>query len=101
MAREPLSKIRRAIGDLRLLDAGDRHSLDEDMRRLQDERTHEPASAAGMDERDRGAVAVADQDWIGDAALAQELRQDCKRLVVHVIGLARRIEAIGLAIAPA
>jgi len=42
---------------------------------------------AGMDECDRAAVRVTDQNGFVDAQFGQQLRQDRQGFVVHVIGL--------------
>ncbi len=62
MAREPLSQARRLVLLRDARDAFDADELDEDMRSLEDERTDGPQSRAGVNDRDRRAVAVAEED---------------------------------------
>jgi hypothetical protein len=54
-----------------------------------------------MNERDRGAVAVADEDGIGDAELRQHGRQRLQRLLMHVRDRPRRYQGVGTAVAKA
>jgi hypothetical protein len=55
------------------------------MRRDQHEPAHaEILAAAGIDRRDRGAVAVADENGLAHTRLVEDGRQDFACLVVHV-----------------
>jgi hypothetical protein len=54
-----------------------------------------------MDERDRGAVTVADEDGIGDAELRQHGRQRLQRLIMHVCNRPRCCQRVGTAVAKA
>ena len=58
-------------------------SSDHDVRREQDEAGHFAAAAAGVDEGDGSAVAVAEQDGPPDPERVQDLGKDDQRLVVH------------------
>ena len=55
-------------------DARDREVLDEDVRRHQRRGPHRPAARAGVDQRDRRAVAVPDQDRLLDARARRAAR---------------------------
>src|SRR5260221_3400436 len=101
IAREAPPQVGRVISRPRRRDAGGGRVLDEDVRRLEDDGVHRPTPAAGMDERDRRAVAVADQDRILEAKRRPQLRQRLERLGVHVVDAVGRAERIGAAIAVA
>src|SRR5438552_13946962 len=90
IAGELLPQTCRRVSLLRPPDACDRHVLDKDMRRERDERAHRPYLRAGMDERDRRAVAVTDQHRVGDVELVQQRGERDERFVVHVMHLARQ-----------
>ena len=87
------------IGPLGGFDARDRNILDEDMRRFEDQGADGPAPGPGMNKRDRAAVAMADQDRIGDAERLAQRRQFLQRGAMHVIGPARQLDGIGFAVA--
>src|SRR5258707_894361 len=71
------------------------------MRRLEDEAADGPAPRASMDEGDRGAIAVADEDGIGDGERVAQGRQRLQRLDMHVVDAARLGERVRLSIAEA
>src|SRR6266404_3856824 len=96
IAREAGAQIGRPIRLPGRSDAGDGDILDEDMRRLEDEAAHGPPPRAGMDEGDRGAVAVADEDGIGDGERVAQRRQRLQRLDMHVVDAARLRERVRL-----
>src|SRR5579883_1476369 len=89
MARHALPQIARLISRARRLDAGDRDVLDEDMGCFEDERAHRPLAAAGMDERDRGAVAVTDENDLFEAESGAQIGKREERFLMHVIDAAR------------
>ena len=84
-ARQPRAQIAGLVGLLRFGDRGDAGILGEEMRRDQ----HQAADAvilmaAGIDRRNRGAVAVADQQPAPEADGVEQLRQRLARFVVHI-----------------
>jgi hypothetical protein len=88
------------IGLARRGNAGDRHVLDEEVRRHQ----HQPAQTgvrllSGIDGGDRGAIAVADEDEFFEPGGLEDRRQPAARLVVHVADGPWRGRGRGAAIA--
>ena len=94
VARQTLRQVGAEEVLARGLDAGHRHRLDEQVRRHQ----HQPGDrrgvacgvvrglVCGMEQRDRGAVAVADQPGrFGDAQCLEQRRQQLVGLTVHVV----------------
>ena len=51
-----------------------------------------------MDERDRSAVAVTDQDRVANGQRVEQFRKDFERFAVHVVHAARTGKAVGLAV---
>jgi hypothetical protein len=94
---QALAQVGVGVGLARLGDAGHRHVLDPDVRRQHHGAGQRLREARGVQQRDRRAVAVAEQpgpvDRGVDAQRAQQRRQHLVRLVVHEVGapgLARR-----------
>ena len=80
----------------------DRHVLDDEMRRHQHEAAHAMVlHAAAIDRRDRGAVAVADQQALPEADGIEQARQDLARLDMHEVEPARQLRRARLAVADA
>ena len=101
MARESGAQVSRFVRRFRSGDARDRDVLDHHVRRQRDDGGHGSGRGAGVDQCDRAAVAVPDQDRSGDRKPVEEIRQRDERLVVHVAngpGLRERIR-ISVAVA--
>ena len=77
-------------------DRGDRDLLDEDMRRHQDQTGDLPARQAGMQQGDRRAVAMADQDRFLQPQGLQQAGQGDRAFVMHVSGVERFLQNIRL-----
>src|SRR5664279_1651528 len=71
-------------GVTRLVDAGDRDVLDEEVRRDGDDAGYRVARR--VQQRDRAAVAVPEEPRRGDADRGEEGRQDLVGLAVHEVG---------------
>jgi len=80
--REARAQVAALVRLSRLRDAPQPHLLGENVWSLEHKCARLPA-AAGMDDRDRGAIAVTDEHRVVDTCRFQEVRQQC-RLVVHV-----------------
>ena len=81
VARHPLAQIAGLVGVACDADLGEAHLLDEHVRRDRDDRAG--WVMGGVDQRDRGAVAVANEDRLVDAKAGEEARQHLERLFVH------------------
>ena len=83
-ARELRAQVGRRIDVPRARDLGDAHVFGEEMRRNQNEPAHAMVlHRAGIDRRDRSAVAVAEQQPAPEADRVEQPRQHVVRLVVH------------------
>ncbi len=80
-------------------DALDRHVLDEDMRRHDRDRAR--SVARGVEQRDRPAVAVADEQRRVDAEFREQGRQHDPRLAMEIVGAAPLRERRRAAVAAA
>ena len=80
--REPRAQVAALVRVARLGDAAQPHLLREDVRRLEHQRPRLSA-ASGVDDRDRRAVAVPDEDRVVDLRGGEDLWQQL-RLVMHV-----------------
>ena len=89
----------RLVGALGLADLGEAHLLDEHVRRDRDDRAA-PVDG-GVDQRDRRAVAVADEDGLVDLDGAEHGGQHLQRLLVHEARRARARRRVGVAVAEA
>ena len=69
------------------------------MRSDGDDAGHRASAAAGINQRDRPAVAMPDEERLLDRQRIQELRQRSQRFVVHVTDAAPRSSAIGSPVA--
>lgn len=78
-----VAKLAARIGSAERGDGGEAHILHEDVRGLQDEAANAGADGPGVDQGDRGAVGVADQDRFLDPRALEERWQGPERLVVH------------------
>ncbi len=83
VATEARAQVTVAVRDASRLDRLDPDVLDEHMRRDEHEAGHW-VTAPGMDDRDRGAVAVADEERTLEAELGEQRWEHDQRLVVHV-----------------
>jgi hypothetical protein len=87
---------------LRALDLAEAGGLHHHMRRDQRDAAHPPVlEGAGMDQRDGGAVRMADQHAAPDARRVQHARQGAMRFLLHVGQRPRQGDAVGLAVAEA
>jgi hypothetical protein len=80
-------------------DLSEAHRLDEHVRRHRDDRAH--GMRSGVDERDRGTVAVADEDWPLDLERAEQLGQYLQRLLMHEPRRTRSRRRVRVAVAEA
>ncbi len=85
IAGELAPQVRRPEQMLGPGDAFHRQGFDEHVRRFEDQAGHVLGVRTGVDERDRTAVAVPDEDRAPYSHLLQHPRQDRQRLTVHVI----------------
>ena len=81
VTRQSLAQVGRLEALAGLANRGERHVLDDDVRSEQDE----PADRVrpGVDQRDRGAVAVPDEDRLLGVEPAEDLRENVERLLVE------------------
>jgi hypothetical protein len=100
MARQALAQVGGLERGLRAGNARHAQVLDEDMRGHDHEASH-AVPGAGVDQRDRAAVAVPDQDRLAHLERVEHARQRLERLVVHVAHRARRAQDVGVAVAQA
>ncbi len=98
IARETLRQIAGQERLFRFLDGADRNALDKHVRRQDDQRARLVPGAC-VDQRNGATVAMADQDWVADAELAEQLRQHALRLAMHIVDAARFGEHTGVAVA--
>jgi hypothetical protein len=82
--------------DFCLGDTGDTEIFDEDVWGEQDETAHSVVGS-GVDQRNGGAVTVADQDRVYDVELRQQIGQRMQGFVVHVPDRPRFSQQIGIA----
>ena len=99
MAGEFFAQVRFLVRDLGSLDLAYANLLDEHVRRDRHNRLDWVMS--GMDQRDRRAVAVSDQDRSVYVELSEQLGKHFERLLVHERRGARLSWRIGLAVSVA
>src|SRR5438552_8936150 len=91
MTRKAFGKVRRFIFALHRGDALDAARLGEDVRRFENESLHAIGSlAAGVDQRDRRAVAVTDENRLANVVITQEPIEN-RGLVMHVADQTRQL----------
>src|SRR4051812_3517150 len=84
VAGHALAQLPVVVGRAGLADGGHRDLLDDDVRREQRDAGH--GVVGSVDERDRAAVAVADEDGLADVELREHLGEDLERLLVEERG---------------
>ena len=95
MAGEFLGEIRSLESCFGFGDAGHAEIFNEDVRREKDQATH-TVVRSGVDERDGGAIAVADKDWILDVESREQVGERFEPFVVHVRDVAGFGERVGV-----
>ena len=77
----PVAQVGGFVGVAGVANLGQAHVLDEHMRRDRDDRAR--GVIRGVDQRDRRAVAVADEHRLFQVQAGEQVRQDLERLLVH------------------
>ena len=95
---QPLGEVGVLERRFRRGDAFHRDVFDEDVRRHCHHAANRTPAGARMNQRDRRAIAVADEDRCFDFELIENFGQHVERFAVHVVDLARLGEFVRLAV---
>ena len=77
------------VSNVRGADTGGGLRFDQHMRGCQDQCGDLACRQSGMDQRDGGAITVAEQDRLADPGCLQDGRQRDPRLIMHIVDRAR------------